>query len=110
MQRPEPDAYARDLASFVALALIEISESIEASVGAWEKRGYWVKADRFRLEWEWAGAVGANMKMAVLADEWDKVAEYSLKVMSNLKSVQIPEKHRLGKPWLGAWDALKQKH
>jgi hypothetical protein len=109
MKRNEPDAYARDLASYIALALNEISASIETSVVAWEKRGYWVKADRFRLEWEWAGAIGANMKTAVLVGDWEKVAELAIKVMSHLNTIQIPEKHRLGKPWLGAWEAINQK-
>lgn len=109
MKRQEPDSAAHDLASYVALALLEISESIDVSVVAWEKRGYWVKADRFRLEWEWAAVLGSKMKAAVLDEKWEEVAELSLKVMTNLKSVQLPEKHRLGQPWIGAWDALRLK-
>ena len=42
----------------MVLALEEIAVSIDVSVQAWEKRDYWVKADRFRMEWEWAGALG----------------------------------------------------
>ncbi len=37
------------------LALEEINSNIDKSVEAWEKRGYWVKADKFRLDWEWSG-------------------------------------------------------
>ncbi len=58
MKQAEPDAQSRDLAAFIALALIEITKTIEASVIAWEKRGYWVKADRFRMEWAWSEKTG----------------------------------------------------
>ena len=40
-----------------------IDESIEQSVAAWEKRGYWLKADRFRQEWRWAGDLGRRMRI-----------------------------------------------
>jgi hypothetical protein len=35
---------AKDLAAFIALSLKSISDGIDVSVAAWEKRGYWVKA------------------------------------------------------------------
>ncbi|MFN8387184.1 MAG: hypothetical protein U0V48_06705, partial [Anaerolineales bacterium] len=38
---------AKDIAAFISLALKTISEGIDTSVAAWEKRDYWVKADRF---------------------------------------------------------------
>ena len=46
--------HSRDLAAFIAISLEKIFETVETSVVAWEKKGYWVKADRFRLEWEWS--------------------------------------------------------
>ena len=38
---------------------------IDSSVAAWEKRGYWVKADRFRMEWAWAGSLAEKMRTAM---------------------------------------------
>ncbi len=45
---------SRDLVAFIIMALSQIASTIDTSVAAWEKRGYWVKADRFRMEWGWA--------------------------------------------------------
>jgi len=59
----------KDQAAFIALALQAIAEGIDASVAAWEKRDYWVKADKFRMEWMWAGQYAAKLKDAVLADD-----------------------------------------
>ncbi len=44
MRQTEPNDYSRDLASYIALALLEINNTVETSVAAWEKKGYWVKS------------------------------------------------------------------
>src|SRR5512141_2884613 len=69
-----PGQESRDLAAFIALALQSISDGIDVSVAAWEKRGYWVKADRFRMDWMWTGLLAAKMKQALLADDWAGIA------------------------------------
>jgi len=110
MKQGEPDALSHDLAAFIAMALLEIGDSIDESVTAWEKRGYWIKADRFRMEWAWSSRLGRNMEQAVLAEDWPTVAETSIQVAQKLMSIQIPEHHRLGTPWIGAWEAMKKKY
>lgn len=104
----EPTPEARDMAAFIALALEEISAGIDASVAAWEKRDYWVKADRFRMEWLWAGQVAAKMRAAVQADDWAAIAMQMPVLAQKLSKVQVPAAHRLGRPWVGAWKQLNQ--
>lgn len=102
-------AEAQDLAAFIALALQTISEGIDASVAAWEKRDYWVKADRFRMEWMWSGQVAAKMKNAVLADDWGTIAMLMPQIAQKFSKVVVSENHRLGKPWMGAWRRLSSE-
>ena len=109
MRQAEPNEQSRDLAAFIALALNEIAKTIESSAIAWEKRGYWVKADRFRMEWAWSGQLGKTMEEAVLSDDWPTVAATAIKVAQKLMAIKIPEHHRLGTPWVGAWEALNKK-
>ena len=106
MRQTEPDAHSRDLAAFIAIALEKIYESVESSVGAWEKKGYWVKADRFRLEWEWSHTMSEKMRLAVLANDWATVAMTSAQVAQRLMKVEVPIRHKLGTPWVGAWQTL----
>ena len=47
IQKPEMDAEARDMAAMLVYLLRGIQEGIEQSATAWEKRGYWMKAERF---------------------------------------------------------------
>lgn len=98
---------ARDLAAFIALALQAIAASIDVSVAAWEKRNYWVKADRFRMDWDWAGQLGEKMKTAVLEDDWASVAMLSAQIGQKLHKVNVSEKHRMGRPWVGVWERLE---
>jgi hypothetical protein len=97
---------ARDLAAFIALALQSISDGIDISVVAWEKRGYWVKADRFRMEWMWTGQYAGKMKSALLNDDWGTIALLMPQIAAKFGRVQVSENHRLGKPWAGAYGRL----
>ena len=93
----------KDLAAFIALALQTISEGIDASVVAWEKRDYWVKADRFRMEWMWTGQYAEKMKSAVLKDDWATIAMLMPQIAQKFGKIVVSENHRLGKPWIGAY-------
>jgi hypothetical protein len=108
MRQSQPDDKSRDLAAFIALALLSISDTVETSVAAWEKKGYWVKADRYRMEWSWTERFGKQMKQAVVQDDWSMVAQVSVQVAQKLMSVEVPVRNRLGTPWEGAWGTLKQ--
>lgn len=107
MQQQDTGKEAHDLAAFIVLALHEIAETIEPSVAAWEKRGYWVKADRFRLEWDWTVKLSGEMRQAVEGEDWPQVAQTAVKVAGKLNGIKIAQHHRLGKPWVGAWEKMK---
>ena len=73
----------------------------------WEKRNYWVKADSFRRDWSWTEKLGTEMKSAAFDQDWQTVAILSAQIGSKLSKVQVSPRHRMGKPWLGAWEALQ---
>ena len=101
----------KDQAAFIALALQSISDGIDVSVAAWEKRDYWVKADKFRMEWMWAGQLADKMKAAVLTDDWATIAMLMPQIASKFGKIVVSDNHRLGKPWSSAYKllALHQK-
>jgi hypothetical protein len=107
MRQLQPDDNTRDLAAFISLALDAIAGTIDSSVGAWEKRGYWVKADRFRMDWAWSSRLAGNMRQAVLAEDWMKVAQTAAQVAERLNGVRIPQRHRMGTPWVGAYRKMR---
>jgi len=108
-RQTDTGATARDLAAFISIALQTISDGIEVSVAAWEKRDYWVKADKFRMEWAWAASASQKMRTAVLSDDWATVAMLSATIAQKFNKIQVSENNRLGKPWIGAFKQLTLK-
>ena len=104
-----PGAESRDLAAYIALSLRAIADTIDVSVAAWEKRGYWVKADRFRMDWLWAGQLAEKLRVALLNEDWGIVAALAAQSAQKLYKVNVGENHRLGKPWAGAWQELQRR-
>ena len=113
MHQSNPDDNTRDLIGYITLSLWAIADTIDESVGAWEKRGYWVKADRFRMEWSWTKSMGDDLYRSIMQDDWVSLAQISAQIGEKLKSVKIPQRHHMGTPWVGAWKRLispKQGH
>src|SRR5512146_123854 len=108
-RQSDTSSETRDLVAFIIVALEAIAEGIDSSVAAWEKRGYWVKADKFRMEWAWAGPLSEKLRAALAAEEWGSIAMLSAQIGQRLGKVQIADNHRLGKPWLGAYERMKRE-
>lgn len=107
LRQQEPNDLTRDMAIFIILSLDAIAETIDPTVAPWEKRDYWVKADRFRMEWAWAKKYADKMREALFLEDWGEVAMSAVQVAQNLGHIQISPKHRMGKPWEGAWLRFK---
>jgi hypothetical protein len=95
-----------DLLAYISLSLLAIGETIEESVAAWEKRGYWIKADRYRMEWTWAGNWGQSMKQAIVNEDWAAVAKITAQVTQKLSTIKVAQRNRLGTPWTGSYRKL----
>jgi hypothetical protein len=106
VRQPDITTETRDIAAFIALSLIEIEGTIDPTVLAWEKRGYWVKADRFRMEWSWAEKLGTKLKQAIIDDDWATVAIIASEIAGKIKNIKIPQQNNIGKPWAEASSRL----
>lgn len=106
MNQTSPDSNTKDIGAFISIALIAVHKTVERTVAPWEKRNYWVKADRFRINWAWAEIMGENMKEALLVDNWSEVAILTGQIGEKLSNIKVSPRHRMGKPWVGAWKQL----
>jgi len=109
MQKGQPDRESLDMAAYVVLALEKISESVNSSATAWEKRDYWLKADRFRMDWAWVDTRSSVLRQAVLDQDWEKIVPELVQVAQNLSKVEVADKNRLGEPWVGAYKAVSSR-
>jgi uncharacterized phage-associated protein len=105
MRQEKPDKNTKDMLAFIILALREISDGIDKSVIAWEKRGYWIKADKYRIEWEWTSQYADQLDTAFENEKWSEISAMLMEIMGRFSGIKVSDKHRMGKPWIGA---LKQ--
>jgi hypothetical protein len=106
MKQTSPDHKTKDLAAFISSALLAVDETVERAVAPWEKRNYWVKADNFRLEWAWVKTLGDEIRTATLEEDWPTVAGLAASVGAKLAKIKVSDNHRMGTPWVGAWEKL----
>ena len=99
----------KDLSAYIVIGLEKIADSIDTTVEPWEKRGYWLKADKFRLQWDWTCSLSEEMKEAILTDNWVDVAKNIAVVTEKLNNVDLPKRHNLGTPWRGAYKELRKR-
>lgn len=107
LKQKESGDLSRDLIACILTSLDGIYETVDASVEAWEKRGYWLKADRFRMEWQWTQIIADKMRPLVLDENYGELIPLMVEVLQALDSVKVSENHRLGTPWTGTWDRLQ---
>lgn len=109
MKQDKPDEKSLDFAAYIVLALEAITKTIETSVAAWEKRGYWVKADRFRQEWIWCEPAATQLQNYLFTGNWPGIAATSIMIADKLRTTKVSDKHRLGEPWKGSWKTLQKR-
>ncbi len=109
MKQAQLNTETKDLVAFIVLSLKAIHNTIDNSVEAWEKRGYWIKADRFRMDWNWTGSTSDELKKALLADDWATVAQLSVRTAERFADIKIPTRVKNKSPWVGAWKIMNQK-
>ena len=99
----------RDILAYVLKVLDEISTSVTATSTAWEKRGYWVKADRFMGEWSWVRTARERLMLALEKSELQASSVVAPELAQRLSEVKIPTRVRQTKPWTGAWESRNRQ-
>ncbi len=103
------DEEGRDVLAFLMLTLREISASVERTAEAWEDRGYWVKADRFRREWSWSEVFAHELSTALRRQDWEGAAGITERMREHLAAAGYPSRGVRGEPWQGAWRKMIEK-
>jgi len=103
------DEESKDMASAIVLALRAIAGTIETTTEAWEKRNYFVKADRFRLEWEWAGQAAERLESVIRQDAWEQMPSELAALLPRFADVKIVKMTRKPEAWRSSYALLMQE-
>ena len=100
------DSDTQDMIAFIVLSLRKISETVEQAIVAWEKRDYWLKADHFRLDWEWSNKSANDLYQALVANDWKKISTLISVIAIKCRNIELTSRFRSSKIWAGAYNNL----
>ena len=106
IQKSAIDDESKDMAATLVYLLREINAGVEVTIRAWEKRDYWMKAERFLREWEWAIASASNIEDVIRHDAWDLLPELLADLFPRFGDIQLKKMMRKASLWQGAHQRL----
>ena len=106
MFKKRVDEESKDMAALVALSLRDIAATIDVTTTAWESRDYFLKADRFRLEWEWVGAAAERLEHLIVSGRWDELPTELVALAPRFVDIRIAKMTRGPETWQGSLQAL----
>jgi len=99
------DSSLNDLIAFIILSLMEIDKTVSQTATQWEKRGYWVKAENFRAEWEWVSRLIQSLKEEKIHSGWSRKPEELKIIKARLMGYKANNKMKNGF-WFGAYNRI----
>jgi len=108
-QKSQLDDEAKDLAALIVFSLHGIANTVEQTIDAWEKRNYYIKAERFRQEWRWLARVTDELSAIIYEGQWDRLPAVLARLAPHLADVRIKQLTRKPVLWQGAYERFMQE-
>ncbi len=105
-QKSEIDDDAKNMSATILFALRSIREGVDQTAAAWEKRDYWMKAERFLRQWDWIAEIAANIEDVIRNDAWDLMPELLVDLFPHFADIQVKSMTRKPSEWDGAYQRL----
>lgn len=102
MMKQQVDQETKDMAAAIVYYLREIDNTIETTTRAWEDRNYFLKADRFRSEWDWTKPSADRLERIVLGNRWSELSRELGALAPHFGDIKIAKLTRSSSTWDGA--------
>lgn len=106
MFKREFDVETQDMAAALVFNLRIIAETVEVTLVAWENRDYFLKADRFRLEWEWVMPAADRLRDLAVAGRWEGLPAELAALAPRFADIRIAKMTRAAESWTGSYPLL----
>ncbi|MCE2473383.1 MAG: hypothetical protein J4G18_16110, partial [Anaerolineae bacterium] len=83
-QEQEINQESKDMVAMLVFCLRGIEGTVEESMVAWEKRGYWKKSDEFQQKWWWASLLSKSVDDLLRIERWVYLAESMMTLYGNV--------------------------
>ena len=108
-QQREVNGETKDAVAWLVFCLRGIDSTVEESMRAWEKRGYWKKSDDFQQKWWWASLMAKSLEALVKSDSWDELPDSMARLFPHVSDIQIARLTRDPEDWRGAYGKLMRE-
>ena len=105
-QKAELDDEARDLTALIVFSLRQIAAGVETSAAAWEKRDYYMKADRFRREWAWVELSAGELEKILRQGRWTALPAALARLLPRFSDIKLSKMTRTPDLWAGCYARL----
>jgi len=102
-QKRQLDGEAKDLAALIVYAMHGIADTIDQAIEAWEKRDYYMKAERFREKWRWLEPAADELSAVIYEERWDDLPAILAQLMPHFADVTVKKWTRQPSLWKGAY-------
>jgi len=106
MSKKKLDDESKDLTALIVYSLRGIAQGVDQSAQAWEKRDYFVKADKFRLEWAWAEKYANRLEMILRGQLWSELPLALAELAPKFSDITINKFQRSEAMWQGRYKQL----
>jgi hypothetical protein len=108
-QKPQLDGEAKDLTALVVLSLHAIAETVDQTIDAWERRDYWMKAERFREKWRWLDPLTDELSGVIHEGQWDQLPSVLARLMPHFADIRVKRMTRKPTLWQGAYERFTRE-
>jgi hypothetical protein len=108
-QKPQLDSEAKDLAALIVFSLHSIADTVDQTIDAWEKRDYYMKAERFREKWRWLEPITDELSAIIHKDRWSQLPAVLARLMPHFADIKIKQMTRKPTLWQGAYKRFMQE-
>jgi hypothetical protein len=103
------DGEAKDLIALIVFSLHGIADTVEQTIEAWEKRDYYVKAERFRQEWRWLNRITDELSAVIYKAQWSQLPAILARLTPHFADIRIKQMTRQPALWQGAYERFMQE-
>jgi hypothetical protein len=108
-QKVQLDDEAKDLAALIVFSLHGMADTVDRTTDAWEKREYFLKAERFREQWRWLEPTADELSGVINEGQWDQLPSVLAGLMPHFADIRIKQMSRKPTLWQGAYERFMQE-
>jgi len=100
------DDDSKDMLAALVYELRGIDDTLQEAVDAWEKRDFWIKAERFRHDWAWVTTAIQSLTNTIKTEAWAQVPVNMVELLPHFSSITVSKFTRDESTWRGKYKQL----